>query len=95
MEAPAVVYQILLGGKDLLFVAGYLRLYPPQSRKIFRSVELEERGGIERPPSPPAMRRAKLAEGCQYHDNQLFERSVQRKEYSGVNEDEASCQRLL
>jgi hypothetical protein len=91
MEAPAGVYQILLGGKDLLLVVGYL---PPQSRKILRSVELEETGGIERPPSPSAMGQEKSAEGCQYHDNQLFERSVQRKEYSGVNEDEASCQRL-
>jgi len=95
MEAPAVVYQILLGGKDLLLVPGYLRLYPPQSRAIPRSVELEETEGIERPPCPPAMGREELAQGCQYHDNQLFERSVQWKEYSGVNEDEASCQRLL
>lgn len=95
MEALAVVYQILLGGGVLLLVAGYLRLYPPQSRKVLRTVGLEEMIGIERPPSPPAMGREKLAQGCQYHDNRLSERSVSWKEYSGVNEDEASCQGLL
>jgi len=61
MEAPAVVYQILLGREDLVLVAGYLRLYPPQARKMLRTVEPEETEGSERSPSPPAMGREKLA----------------------------------
>lgn len=95
MEAPAVVYQILLGGEDLVLIAGYLRLYPPQLRKMLRTAELEEMEGIEHPPSPPAMGREKLAPRCQCHDNRLSERSVPWKEYSGVNEDEASYHILL
>ena len=94
MEGPVVVYQILLGGEDLLLVAGYLQLYPPRSKKMLRVVELEEMEGVERPSSPPAMGREKLAQMCQYHDNRLSERSVPRKEYSGVSEDEASCRAL-
>ena len=61
---------------------------------MLRVVGLEEIEGIERPPSPPGMGREKLAQMCQYRDNRLSERSVPWKEYSGVNEDEASCQRL-
>jgi hypothetical protein len=94
MEGPVVVYQILLGGEDLLLVAGYLQLYPPRSKRMHQVVELEEMDGVERPPSPPANGRGKLAQMCQYHDNRLSERSIPWKEYSGVNEDEASYQKL-